>query len=421
MMLLKKYMNSEFTPLYIIIGVLLIVFVGFEFQLYGDFSIYFAASQDLAKGINVYTYNYGTNQDLPYMASPALAYLLYPFSLLSLPVAAAIWKMANILLLYRLWILLEKHFSSVNWKGKQHRTWILLSILSLSFILYRNFHLSQFTVLLLYLIFEGIYQIRKSKYLLLGPFLLGLGITVKILPIVALPYLLFRGYWKQVLLSILFLALTLFLPALTLGFDFALVLNRAWITSISPTSDMNVFDVSQNVVHGIATLISTLTIDGIGNDYSLSLKRNIIDVNPSIVVGIIMAVKGLLLLSILFVLRLKTFFKDIGINIQSFYELSYILLISPLVFPQSRIYNFLFLLPAMSYFSYLIIKHREGLSMSVKVLLALSVLILNLELILGNFREYYWHFKSLTYATLVLLILLLWLKPEKFQLSNKDE
>ena len=110
MMLLKKYMNSEFTPLYIIIGVLFIVFVGFEFQLYGDFSIYFAASQDLAKGINVYTYNYGTNQDLPYMASPALAYLLYPFSLLSLPVAAAIWKMANILLLYRLWILLEKHF-----------------------------------------------------------------------------------------------------------------------------------------------------------------------------------------------------------------------------------------------------------------------------------------------------------------------
>jgi len=250
---------------------------------------------------------------------------------------------------------------------------------------------------------------------------LGLGITVKILPIVALPYLLFRGYWKQVLLSILFLALTLFLPALTLGFDFALVLNKAWITSISPTSDMNVFDVSQNVVHGIATLISTLTIDGIGNDYSLSLKRNIIDVNPSIVVGIIMAVKGLLLLSILFVLRLKTFFKDIGINIQSFYELSYILLISPLVFPQSRIYNFLFLLPAMSYFSYLIIKHREGLSMTVKVLLSLSVLILNLELILGNFREYYWHFKSLTYATLVLLLLLLWLKPEKFQLSNKDE
>ena len=93
---------------------------------------------------------FGTGKDLPYMASPALAYLFYPMSLLPFKIAAALWKTVNILLVFRLWGQFEKYFVSIKWKGKQHRNWILLSVLSLSFIIYRNFHLSQFSVILLY-------------------------------------------------------------------------------------------------------------------------------------------------------------------------------------------------------------------------------------------------------------------------------
>ena len=409
---------SNLSPIHYIIGVLIIVFVGFEYNLSGDFHIYYVASKDLIQGKNVYEINYFANM-LPYMASPTLAYLFYPLSLFPLSIAAALWKIANILLLFRLWALFEKHFSSVNWKGKQHRNWITLSILSLSFLLYRNFHLSQFTVLLMYLIFEGVYQVRKSKFIWFGPVLLGLGITIKILPIVALPYLLFRGYWKQVIISIVVLALALLIPAITFGFEYTLFLNKSWIISISPTNDQNVFDVSQNVVHGIAALISTLTIDGIGNNFSLSMKRHIVDLDPKVVVGIIMTVKALLLLSVLYVLKLKTLFIDKGLNIQSFYELSYILMIAPLVFPQSRIYSFLFLLPAMCYLFFAYIKKKDAFPTSAKVILWISILVINLELLLGNFRELYWHFKTLTYASLFILVLLLWLKPDKFHLSGK--
>lgn len=411
----RKFIVS---PIQYIVGILLVVFVGFQYQLSGDFSIYMAASEQLAIGKDIYSMYFNGDQKLPYMASPALAYLFYPLSTLPLGVAAAIWKTLNILLIIRLWVLFEKYFVAVNWVEKQHRNWVLLSVLSLSFILYRNFHLSQFSVVLLYLIFEGVHQIRTGKYLLLGPLLLGLGITIKILPIVGIPYLLFRGFWKEVLLVFAFLGLILFLPSISVGIDKAFELNQNWILSISPSNDLNVFDVSQQVVHGIAALISTLTIEGIGNNFTLPIDRHIVNLNPNLVIGIILTVKAALLLSVLYVLKLKTFFKDIGFSIQSFYELSYILLITPLVFPQSRIYTFLFLLPAMTYLAFIFIQHKRNLPKWVIVLYWFSILVLNLELILGNYRELYWHFKTLTYATLFILVLFVWLKPVRFQLSK---
>lgn len=409
------------SPLHFIVSVLLIVFVGFEYQLSGDFSIYMAAAEQLGLGSDIYDIYYGANKDLPYMASPALAFIFYPLSLLPLGVSAALWKTLNILLLFRLWALFERYFTSVDWEGKQHRHWILLSVLSLSFILYRNFHLSQFSVMLIYLIFESINQTRTGKYLVLGPLLLALGITVKILPIVAIPYLLFRGFWKEVILSLAFLGILLFLPSINMGIEKAYELNRSWLSSISPRSDQNVFDVSQQVVHGIAALISTLTIDGIGNNFSLSIRRHIVDLNPDVVVGIILATKALLLLSVLYVLKLKTFFKDHGFTVGSFYELSYILLITPLVFPQSRIYTFLFLLPAMTYIAYVFIKKSLYSPKWVKVLFWISILVINLELLLGNFRELYWHFKTLTYASLIVLFLFIWLKPERVKHSTNSD
>ena len=210
----RKFIVS---PIQYIVGILLVVFVGFQYQLSGDFSIYMAASEQLALGKDIYSMYFNGDQRLPYMASPALAYLFYPLSTLPLGVAAAIWKTLNILLIIRLWVLFEKYFVAVNWIEKQNRNWVLLSVLSLSFILYRNFHLSQFSVVLLYLIFEGVHQIRTGKYLLLGPLLLGLGITIKILPIVAIPYLLFRGFWKEVLLVFAFLGLIYSCHPLALG------------------------------------------------------------------------------------------------------------------------------------------------------------------------------------------------------------
>ena len=96
---------------------------------------------------------------------------------------------------------------------------------------------------------------------------------------------------------------------------------------------------------------------------------------------------------------------------QQCWELSYILAITPLVFPQQRSYGFLLLFPAVAYLMYQLffsgISRKKGL----KTAFILILLLLNLELLLGNFREYYWHFKTLTYASLMLLGLLAMMPP----------
>ena len=75
---IKSYFKNN--PFFVIVGVLIIVFVGFEYHLSGDFSIYLSAARDLALGKDIYEIGYGFYADLPYMASPSLAYLLYPLS-----------------------------------------------------------------------------------------------------------------------------------------------------------------------------------------------------------------------------------------------------------------------------------------------------------------------------------------------------
>ena len=284
--------RRKFLTLCGIVILLLIAFVGVEYSHLGDLRIYLEASSALDGQQDIYQYYYGKDSLLLYMGSPVLAYMLKPLSLLPPHFATSLWKMLNILLLFRIWRLIELQLSNPsNEQSKLHLNWMLLSIFTLAFPIYRNFHLSQFTFLLLFLILEGVYQIRSRKKPFLGSLLLSFGIVVKLLPIVALPYLLFRGYWRQSLLVVILAMAFYMAPVLSYGWEYTNMLNWSWIETISPTNEENIFDVTGPHTHGIAALISTLLIEGIGNLYSLDYKRNILDLRPDLVVLVIMIAK----------------------------------------------------------------------------------------------------------------------------------
>lgn len=392
------------------IGVLAVVFLIVEYSRISDFGIYLAASANLLKGIDPYSVLYGDDMLFCYMGNPSLAFLMIPFSILPKLLATFIWKAINLVLLYRIWVLIEKYFQGLSLTFEIRNRLLIGSFLISFFLVFANFHNNQFTILLLFCGLESIYQIRGKSNAFIGAGILSLGIMVKLLPLILLPYLIYRGYWKASLYVLFTLLILIFLPALFLGWETNMAFYNKWLYTIAPVGDTNIFDVSTRTIHGIGALISTLTFEGIGNNYSLCYPRHIVDLPYYTVKYLIISVKVILVLITLYFLKINTVFKKQNNKIAELWELSYLFLAAPLIFPQQRTYAFVFIIPAVVFVLFQIQKKKN---LGLNALIFMVGIILNLELILGTFRQYYWHYKIITYAVLIILVLLFWLKPNK--------
>jgi glucose-6-phosphate-specific signal transduction histidine kinase len=93
-------------------------------------------------------------------------------------------------------------------------------------------------------------------------------------------------------------------------------------------------------------------------------------------------------------------------------EVSYILLVIPLIFPHQQHYAFLFSVPAFAYVLFMVVSNYYEMTKAKRMILlsALSVIYLcgNLRSVLGEFNYYYEHFKILTYGALLLIPCLMW-------------
>jgi len=91
------------------------------------------------------------------------------------------------------------------------------------------------------------------------------------------------------------------------------------------------------------------------------------------------------------------------------YELSYILLITPLIFPHQQVYGFLLILPATAYILlnvFLEVKTKTKVSLRL-VLFVIAIIITNSITLFGFMREELFHFKITTYGVLLQLGLFL--------------
>ena len=394
---------------------LVIVFVGFEYTRTGDFGIYLQASREFVQGNNIYLFLYGETRVFEYMGSPFLSFVMVPFAILPLNLGPVIWKLVCIILLYRSWIIINEYLPIKNLGTKGNKKLLLLSLFSASFLIYTDLHYIQFTIFILYCILEGLYQINKGNNIA-GGLIIAFAILVKLLPIVFIPYLLYRGKFKSVLYIFLFLAVLIFIPAIFIGWDFNLELYNSWWKIIDPANDRNSIDVSTRTIYGLSSLLATLLIEGVGNDYTLEIKRNLFNINQDIVFNIILAFRVLLILFTLYFLR-KLPFKNVTNRLIDFWSISYLCLVIPVIFPQQRMYAFVLCIPALLYINYYLFISRKFALMNkwkFAILLSLQVLIvlaLNIELFIGEFREFFWHFKIISYASLLLIVQLALCNP----------
>jgi hypothetical protein len=379
----------------------------------GDFYIFLSAASDLSAHQNIFENKYVDGYH--YYYSVLFALLLKPLCYLPFRLVKFCWLLLNLFLYGRLFQMLAASQLVKRLSEKQRIIFLGgVFLFSLRFLL-GNIDHSQITILILWCCVYGMYNISHNKPVS-GSLALAIGINIKLLPIVFLPYLLYRGYFKAVALIIIFYAAGLALPSLLIGHAYNVMLLTTWLGLINPASQIHVLDVDERSFHGLSTLLSTLLVKDVPDVYALPLRRNIADISVDALAKILLGVRLFLAGFTLFFLKGKPFQKAAS-ETGLLTELSYLLLLIPLIFPHQQHYAFLFSVPAFALVYYdLIINFKSMSNATRNVILLLLIFIYlsaNLTVIFGAYNAYYEHFKIMTYGALLLIPLLIRLSLKK--------
>lgn len=372
----------------------------FEIAGNGDFYIFISAASDLKTGENIFEKKYVDGYH--YYYSVLFALFLKPFAGLPYEGVKFVWLMLNALLFFDLLRLLYYSDLLQQMERKKKDAFILLLFLASLRFFTDNIHTAQITILILWCCIRGLYFIFHNR-VLVGAFVLAIGINIKLLPIVLVPYLLYRGYFKAAICTALFYFIFMFTPSLIIGHAYNMQLLHTWAALINPANQIHVLDVDERSFHGLSTLLSTLFVEHVPDVYALPIKRNIADVSLETLSKLILGARLLLVMFTLYFLKLPFFVKAKN-SFLSCVEISYILLLVPLIFPHQQHYAFLFAIPAFGVLLYALF--RAGQKKWLRILLILVALAFNLKLLLGAFNPYYDHFKIITYFALLLIPML---------------
>jgi hypothetical protein len=203
-----------------------------------DIHVYLHAAGQFSSGLDIYA----NNPHNRYLYSPLFAMLMQPLAHIDWSWARVLWLIVNGLAGVRVWVLLQR--LAAPWLPAPGRgRWLLgvgVAILALES-LNQNFNLGQITLLMLWLTVEGCLLVLGGRPVP-GAALLALGINIKIVPVLALGYLLCRRAWMGAGLTVAFLVVYLVLPAAQAGWTTNVELHERWLASINPAQSEYIFE-----------------------------------------------------------------------------------------------------------------------------------------------------------------------------------
>lgn len=405
--LMEKIRSISFQKFRVFVFIALTIFLLITATRQCDFNIFFSAAKDILIRENIYTKLY--QGWLHYYYSPLFALLLAPFTFLSEYVITLLWLIFNTYLFYRIWEILRV-WLEINLLSKFHqRLFFWVSTLVCIQGIRDNLHYHQVTILMVYLVIQGIDFIIKNKHWQ-GAGLIALGINFKIMPIVFFPYLIYRGYWRSAFWVVIFWIGFLILPALFIGWDYNQFLLNEWWKGINPTKGGNILDFSRA---GFAALVTALFHSEERYTQPIFITQ-LSSEQIAFITNILRA--GVMVLTLYF---LRTFpFQKAKSKSHRVWEIGYLFLVTPLIFPHQQNYAFFYLYPSIVYlicfFSNEKNKGTPFLRSSKYKLSVLTLvwLMLVAELFIGEFREFYVGIKLMTWGAILYLLIYIFCQPK---------
>jgi hypothetical protein len=280
----------------------------------------------------------------------------------------------------------------------------------------------------MYLMFEGLNQIFVHNKNLKGAAFLALGINIKIIPMIALFYLFFKAKYRALFATVGLLLVTLVLPTLIVGHDYNLAMHKNWLNTINPSGERYVFE-NNNGTHSLSALLPAYFFD-FNEDVSApqACERQVASVPYQTLVYVMQGLRVAILLSSLFLL-FYNYKKRTYKNLYVFWELSFLCLVSALIFPHQQKYAMLYFVPSGAYMIFYILKvleSKDKLQLKYKIIVSIAILMMLITAIssrdvIGGYcvevLDFY-HVSGIN--NLIMLVLLYLVKPEQIIKLNKD-
>lgn len=395
----------------------------------GDFAVYYGASNALRDAKMIYHLPYPVGTSVcEYSYSPFFAFVLIPLSLLPLWLADWVWLILILVLLFRIFDITVS-FLDIKQKltRKEYQWWVFLTLLfSLRFILY-NLDMSQANVLMLYGSLEAIRLAFKRRWFWSG-WILAFVISIKLIPLVVLPYLFYRRFWQAGLTT---LGLTIVLnltPSVLYTWGGYMELLKEWYTVLNPMSDD--FTLHQNVVeesiHSLSAFIPAFFTDDVSR---YNMRRHFMDLPDSTMILLMNLARLFFIVLTLIFVKLPPF-KAVNDKNRLYWEFSYLMIAAVLIFPHQQKHGFVMILPAAAYLSFFILYIKKsgfnmvksfffyrliGLMIGVWLLTTAST-----DGIIGRqLYNYGQYFKLITWGTLLLIVPLYWAEPSFLHITKK--
>lgn len=379
----------------------------------GDFDVFLEAARRLYNHENIYSsFSSGGFQ---WYYSPFFALILIPFSNF-LVFTEELWLLLTLFFLYRSFKLIELYLDFSNLSFKQKKLWIWLCIIFSAQFFLNDITLIQVTAFLLCGILESLHQNNKNKPFLAG-LILGFVCVIKLMPLLILPYLFYRGYFKMLVYTVLTFFLLLIIPGVFIGFDYNFFLLKNWFLLINPNNSELVVEEPLGF-HDLAGLFSVYLMPTNGE---LPYKQNFVSWNFSTVNALVHTARVVLLALSLYFFRSRPFVKAKN-SLTSLWEIAYFCFIIPLVMPHQNKYGFLLCCPLVCYLLYFYVAtFKKAHSFNYKfvfVFFAIAMIVyspLNGSDIMGwKLYRIGQHFRVVSFATLSLILVAMYCSPKKF-------
>ena len=405
----------KITPQNIVIALLIIIAIVTSIisasNRNSDFDIFLDLATQLRQGQNFYTT--GTYYSVFFV------WLLVPFSSYIF-LSKLLWLLLSYFLLYRIYGLIQEYFNIKELTRKQHILWtILVLFYSLQFLIY-NIQMIQITIVLLWGCLESLRLIRNKREIW-GGMLLAAVIMVKMMPLLLLPYLFYRGYFKSVVATMLFLVVLLFVPALFIGMDYNNFLLSEWWNILwgvmSPTNAGQLYELDSTGAHSLTALLPVYLMP---TEAMMPYRRHIANLQPETVVMILNFARLFFLAISLFFFRSLPFKKE-NDRLKTFWEIAYFLMLIPLLLPHQGKYAFLFVIPMLAYICYFFISTwNRGKNVTYWICLICFIIpsLMFTPLygsdVIGRFLfDYCQHYRFFAIATLCFIAVALYCNPRK--------
>jgi len=413
----KRYQNI----LLVLVAIGLLYFARNSANLGHDFQVFVYAGGKLVNGLDIYKPPF--IQNLQYYNSPLFALLLSPFANFPIIIPQILWIFLSYFLLFKIWTLSIEYFEPTKQNYLPSLTtdqkWIWLSLtllLSIRFIVF-DLGFVQLTTFLLWCTLQS-FKLFKEKKDLKGAALLALAINIKLLPIPFVLYLVYRRNFKAVLFLCIFFIIYLFLPALYLGWNRNLQLTQEWFSVINPANkEWNI-----EAEDGPSSLVALVPVYLTHTVGVLSFKRNFTDLNFHSVNLILNIVRGFFIVLTLAFLNSRPF-TTVNDKIRQYWEMCYIFLIIPLIYPHQQVYAYVYMMPVFIYLSWYLISYWVNIRYKVNVVgwLVLGIIafnftpLVNKSLLTKNYYEILLYLRILPIAAITLIPILWICRPQNIK------